>query len=106
MKFGPNLASRYERLRVTKFLFGGPLMRVGTAAGTHGSYPKGGAVARIIVTTEQSKRPDGPVLLDESVCAAHLNDDHPAAQLVERLSWAVIDAEQQSVGWRRGADAV
>jgi len=63
-------------------------------------------MARIIVTTEQGKRPDGPVLLDEFVCTDHLNDHHSAAQLVERLSWAVIDAEHQSVGWRRGADGL
>lgn len=63
-------------------------------------------MARIIVTTEQSKRPDGPVLLDEFVCADHLTDDHSAAQLIERLGWAVIDAEYQSVGWRGGADGL
>ena len=61
-------------------------------------------MARIIVTTEQSKRPDAPILLDEFVCSDHLSDDHSAAQLVERLSWAVIDAEAQSVGWRRGVE--
>jgi hypothetical protein len=59
-------------------------------------------MARIIVTTEQSRRPDGPVLLDESVCPDHLRDEHSAAQLIERLSWAVTDAEHQAVGWRPG----
>jgi hypothetical protein len=59
-------------------------------------------MARIIVTTEQSERPDGPILLDEFVYADHLSDDHSASQLVERLGWAVIDAEHQSVGWRPG----
>jgi hypothetical protein len=47
---------------------------------------------RIIVTTEQSKRPDPPVLLDESVYPEHLGDDHAAAQLIERIGWAVTDA--------------
>jgi hypothetical protein len=61
-------------------------------------------MARIIVTTEQSEQLNGPVLLDESVCPDHLSDKHSAAQLVERLGWAVVDAEHQSVGWRR-ADA-
>jgi hypothetical protein len=56
-------------------------------------------MARIIVTTEQ-KRPDAPVLLDEFVNADHLSDPHSAAQLVERLGWAVVDAEHQSIGWR------
>jgi hypothetical protein len=50
-------------------------------------------MARIIVTTEQSKRPDAPVLLDERVCPEHLSDDHSAAQLIERLGWAINDAE-------------
>jgi hypothetical protein len=59
-------------------------------------------MARIIVTTEQSERPNEGVLLDEFVCRDHLSDDHSAAQLMERLGWAVIDAEHQSVGWRPG----
>jgi hypothetical protein len=50
-------------------------------------------MARIIVTTEQTKRPDAPVLLDERVCPEHLSDDHSAAQLIERLGWAINDAE-------------
>jgi hypothetical protein len=50
-------------------------------------------MARIIVTTEQSERPDAPVLLDERVCSEHLSDDHSAAQLIERLGWAINDAE-------------
>ena len=49
---------------------------------------------RIIVTTEQSKRPDSPVLLDEWVYPEHLCDDHAAAQLVERIGWAVNDATE------------
>ena len=50
-------------------------------------------MARIIVTTEQSERPDAPVLLDERVCSEHLSDDHSAAQLIQRLGWAINDAE-------------
>jgi hypothetical protein len=49
---------------------------------------------RIIVTTEQSERPDAPVLLDEWVHPEHLSDDHAAAQLVERIGWAVNDATE------------
>lgn len=48
---------------------------------------------RIIVTTEQGERPDAPVLLDERVCVAHLSDSHSAEQLIQRLGWAVADAE-------------
>jgi hypothetical protein len=50
-------------------------------------------MARIIVTTEQSAGPDAPVLLDELVCPDHLADHHSASQLIERLGWAVADAD-------------
>jgi hypothetical protein len=50
---------------------------------------------RIIVTTDPVAAPatDAPVLLDEHVHSVHLSDDHAAAQLVERLAWAINDAE-------------
>jgi hypothetical protein len=55
---------------------------------------------RIIVTTDpvDRLRPpvptlDAPVLLDERVDSVHLSDDHASAQLIERLAWAVTDAE-------------
>jgi hypothetical protein len=55
-------------------------------------------MARIIVMTEPSERPDPvlgeiPVLLDERVDAVHLSTEHAALQLIERITWAVIDAE-------------
>jgi hypothetical protein len=49
---------------------------------------------RIIVTTDPSQLSDeAPVLLDESVHSVHLSTGHAAAQLVERLAWAISDAE-------------
>jgi hypothetical protein len=51
-------------------------------------------MARIIVTTDQGGVDDAPVLLDERICSAHLNDDHAAAQLIERLGWAITDADE------------
>ena len=49
---------------------------------------------RIIVTTDPSqRRDDAPVLLDERVHSVHLSSDLAAAQLVERIAWAVKDAE-------------
>jgi hypothetical protein len=33
------------------------------------------------------------VLLDERVHSVHISSDHGAAQLVERLAWAITDAE-------------
>jgi hypothetical protein len=50
-------------------------------------------MARIIVTTDQAEQPGAPVLLDERVYSDHLSDNHCAAQLIERLGWAVNDAE-------------
>jgi hypothetical protein len=52
-------------------------------------------MARIIVTTDQSiPSADARVLLDESVYSVHLSTDHAALQLLERLGWALNDAEE------------
>ncbi|HEV7585055.1 MAG TPA: hypothetical protein VGO14_04670 [Solirubrobacteraceae bacterium] len=49
---------------------------------------------RIIVTTDSSQKvDDGSTLLDERVQSVHISTDHAAAQLVERLAWAIRDAE-------------
>jgi hypothetical protein len=57
-------------------------------------------MARIIVTTDPTdqrnatvEEGDTAVLLDERVYSLHLCDDHAAEQLIERLAWAVNDAE-------------
>lgn len=50
-------------------------------------------MARIIVTTDPTELRDPSVLLDERVYPVHLASDHAAAQLIERLRWAVTDAE-------------
>ncbi len=50
-------------------------------------------MARIIVTTDPTINPAAPVLLDESVYSIHLDNDHNAAQLIERLGWTIADAE-------------
>jgi hypothetical protein len=57
-------------------------------------------MARIIVTADHAggvgaptRRREAPVLLDERVNSIHLSDDHAAEQLIERLAWAVTDAE-------------
>jgi hypothetical protein len=55
---------------------------------------------RIIVTADPlSTDPsnEAPILLDEQVRSVHLSTDHAAAQLVERLAWAVSDAESAEV---------
>ena len=50
-------------------------------------------MARIIVTTDPTTDYGAPVLLDERVYSIHLDNAHNAAQLIERLGWAITDAE-------------
>jgi hypothetical protein len=52
-------------------------------------------MARIIVTTDPGAHSaDNPVLLEESVYSVHLSTDHASKQLIERLGWALNDAEE------------
>jgi hypothetical protein len=51
---------------------------------------------RVIVTTdraERGERGEAAVLFDEQVRSVHLNTDHSAMQFIERLGWAISDAE-------------
>jgi len=51
-------------------------------------------MAKIIVTADKQNA-DGPaVLLEESVYSVHLSTGHAANQLIERLGWALRDAEE------------
>jgi hypothetical protein len=52
---------------------------------------------RIIVTTDpvaSQLTDETAVLLEEQVHSVHLSTGHAAAQLVERLAWAIGDAEK------------
>lgn len=49
---------------------------------------------QIIVTADGTDRSDEAVLLRERVSVADFESDHFAAQLVERLGWAVSDASE------------
>ncbi|HEV2997712.1 MAG TPA: hypothetical protein VGX16_01300 [Solirubrobacteraceae bacterium] len=47
-----------------------------------------------VITTDSSPLPaDASVWLDEHVHSVHLSTGHAAAQLIERLAWAISDAE-------------
>ncbi len=48
---------------------------------------------RVIVISDPDGRGESAVTLAERVVSAHLADDHSAAQLIERLGWAILDAE-------------
>jgi hypothetical protein len=50
-------------------------------------------MARIIVTPDEQ---DDVVLLDERVYPIHLENKLSSLQVIERLAWAVEDAEQGS----------
>lgn len=51
-------------------------------------------MAKIIVTADHTARGAAPVLLEESVYSVHLSTGHAAMQLIERLGWALGDAEE------------
>ncbi len=55
-------------------------------------------MARIIVIADMPRRAsiDAPVLLDEEVKPDHLADDHASKQIIERVAWAVVDAQEVS----------
>lgn len=48
---------------------------------------------QIIVTAERDSREEGPVLMREHVDIADFESDDYGALLVERLGWAVSDAD-------------
>ena len=53
---------------------------------------------RIIVTADPGEElgtlpQQTPILLDERVDTIHLSDEHAAQQLIQRVGWAVADAE-------------
>ena len=52
---------------------------------------------QIIVQAAPGERP-GPVTLHERVNGNDLNSDHFAGQLVERIGWALLDAEDLEDG--------
>jgi hypothetical protein len=55
-------------------------------------------MSRIIVVPDSANpRLEGcPVLMDEEVQPEHMQDDHSANQLIERVAWAVCDASDVS----------
>lgn len=51
-------------------------------------------MARIVVTTERRvPASEMSVLLDERIVTTDLDSDHFAAQLIERIGWALLDAD-------------
>lgn len=48
---------------------------------------------RILVTTDPTLRPESGVMLDEHIATSDLASEHFASQLIERIGWALLDAE-------------
>jgi hypothetical protein len=48
----------------------------------------------IIVKSNEGSERDGAVTLREDVQPEHLSSEHHAAQLIERVGWAVTDAKR------------
>jgi hypothetical protein len=48
---------------------------------------------RIIVMSDQGTEGEGAITLDEQVTSADLRSGHHSAQLIERVGWAVHDAD-------------
>jgi hypothetical protein len=49
---------------------------------------------RILVTTDGSDGREKAVVLQERVLSSDLESDHFSAQLVERVGWALADADE------------
>ena len=50
----------------------------------------------VIADTPQRANIDAPVLMDEEVRPDHLADEHASHQIIERVAWAVLDAQDLS----------
>ena len=48
----------------------------------------------IMVLAERPRVPESRLVLEERMVAGHLDSERASAQLVERLGWAIVDAEQ------------
>jgi hypothetical protein len=55
----------------------------------------------IIVISNESSEQGSAVMLSEDVQPEHLASEHHAAQLIERVGWAVSDAKQTEDGGHR-----
>src|SRR5262245_28285343 len=52
-------------------------------------HMEGGSMSRVLVISEANQ----VVLMSETVLSQHLDDEHSSLQFLERLAWAVDDAE-------------
>ncbi len=62
-------------------------------------------MARIIVVADSLGEPVGPTIYEERVGALLLQSAHASAQLLERIAWAVADAEEAEKAGASGPSA-
>lgn len=58
---------------------------------------------RIIVLAECGYSPGSRVVLEERVAIAHFESDHSSGQILERLGWAIVDADELEQASRNSA---
>jgi hypothetical protein len=58
---------------------------------------------RIIIVAECGGDPSRQVVMEERVVPAHLDTEHSSSQLIQRLGWAIVDAENLEAGAKMGA---
>ena len=56
---------------------------------------------QILVVTDGSERSESAVVYRERIVLSDLESDHFSAQLVERVGWAVLDADEIEVAEER-----
>jgi hypothetical protein len=56
---------------------------------------------RIRITTDPARARDVAVVLDERIAASDLDSDHFAHALIQRIGWALSDADQAEHSGRR-----
>jgi hypothetical protein len=59
------------------------------------SAEREGAITLDEMMSEPNIRPEGAITLDEQVTSADLRSGHHSAQLIERVGWAVHDADEE-----------
>lgn len=52
-----------------------------------------GVITLAVMMSEPTTPPEGAITLDERITSAELRNGHHSAQLIERVGWAVHDAD-------------
>jgi hypothetical protein len=70
------------------------LIRGKAKGGNLGELDRGGAMPQILVVTDVPEASESEVVYRERIALTDLESDHFSAQLVERVGWAVHDADE------------